>query len=182
MEVEKFEIAGPLLFRPKVFRDNRGFFLDRFNAKILSALGLQTQFVQDNHSRSTAGVLRGLHYQYNSPQGKLVGVVRGKILDIAVDIRAKSPTFGKSLAIELDDQNPTLFWIPPGFAHGFCVLGDEPADVLYKVDQYYNPQGEGGIKFDDPELAIRWPFKEAVISDRDRALMSFDLYKKNPQF
>jgi dTDP-4-dehydrorhamnose 3,5-epimerase len=123
-------------------------------------------------------VLRGLHYQFSPPQGKLVGVTRGSIWDVAVDIRAESPTYGQSYGVELSDMNGRLLWIPAGFAHGFCVLGDEPADVIYKTDGEYNPTSENGIHWADPDLAIEWPVNEPVVSDRDEALESFATYRE----
>jgi dTDP-4-dehydrorhamnose 3,5-epimerase len=127
-------------------------------------------------------VLRGLHYQTAPAQGKLVGVVRGRIWDVVVDIRPSSPTYGRHSAVELTDLNGRLLWIPAGFAHGFCVLGDEPADVLYKVDALYNPASEGGIRWDDPELGIAWPIERPVISARDQKLPSFAEYRHAPRF
>jgi len=138
-----------------------------------------TVFVQDNHSRSFPNVLRGLHYQPG--QGKLVSVIRGRIWDVAVDIRPDSETLGQHYSVELSDENGRMLWIPSGFAHGFCVLGDQPADVLYKVTSVYNPVGEGGIAYDDPELGIKWPIENPIISARDKAQQSFASYRKaNP--
>ncbi len=159
-------------------RDNRGFFVERYHADKFAGLGLKEKFVQDNHSRSNPGVLRGLHAQFDPPQGKLVGVMRGRIWDVAVDARPKSPTFGQHHALELTDENGLLFWIPAGFLHGFCVLGDEPADVFYKVSGVYKPGGEIGIRYDDPELNIPWPIKNPIISERDKGLMSWVEYGK----
>ena len=173
MKVSRLGLDGLLLVELVVHGDERGFFVQRYHRDAFREHGLPTEFAQDNHSRSSPGVLRGLHYQYEPAQGKLVGVTRGRIWDVAVDIRPDSPTFGQSLATELSDLNGRLLWVPPGFAHGFCVLGDEPADVLYKVDAIYNPAGEGGIAWDDRDLAIPWPVREPVVSTRDRALPSF---------
>lgn len=170
MKVIPLELEGLLLIELAVHRDERGFFVERFNLDRFREHGLPVQFVQDNHSRSLPGVLRGLHYQVDPPQGKLVGVVRGRIWDVAVDIRPTSPTRGRHTALELSDENGRLLWIPPGFAHGFCVLGDEPADVVYKVDAPYNRAGERGIYFADSELAIRWPADTPIVSTRDAAL------------
>src|SRR5205823_71251 len=139
MKVLPVEIKGLALVELKVHGDARGFFVERYQHDRFRDHGLPSNFVQDNHSRSAPGVLRGLHYQVNPGQGKLVGVIRGRIWDVAVDIRPNSPTYGKHVAVELSDMNGRLLWIPPGFAHGFCVLGEEPADVLYKVDAAYNP-------------------------------------------
>jgi dTDP-4-dehydrorhamnose 3,5-epimerase len=125
-------------------------------------------------------VLRGLHYQHTPPQGKLVGVLRGQIFDVAVDIRPDSPTYGQYIGVELTDRNGKVLWIPAGFAHGFCVLGDEPADVLYRADALYGPRGEGGIAWNDPDLAVPWPISNPIVSDRDRAMPSFASYRAEP--
>jgi dTDP-4-dehydrorhamnose 3,5-epimerase len=158
--------------------DARGFFIERYHREKLADCGITEEFVQDNHSRSAPGILRGLHYQSTPPQGKLVGVVRGRVWDVAVDIRPDSPTFGQYYGLELSDENGLLFWMPAGFAHGFCVLGDGPADMLYKVSGLYNMEGEGGIRYDDPDLAIDWPVKAATISARDEGLDSFATYRQ----
>jgi dTDP-4-dehydrorhamnose 3,5-epimerase len=180
MKVTPTPLEGVKLVELKVWGDARGFFVERFNENTYRENGLPTRFAQDNHSRSAPGVLRGLHYQFGPAQGKLVGVARGKIWDVAVDIRADSPTFGQHFACELSDTNGVLLWIPAGFAHGFCVLGEEPADVIYKVDQPYNPKNEGGIMWNDPKLGIPWPIKDPTISARDQALQSFGNYSENP--
>jgi dTDP-4-dehydrorhamnose 3,5-epimerase len=180
MKVVPFEIKGLLLVELKVHGDARGFFVERYQHDRFRDNGLPTTFVQDNHSRSAPGVLRGLHYQLSPSQGKLVGVIRGKIWDVAVDIRPNSPTCGQHVTVELSDMNGRLLWIPPGFAHGFCVMGDEPADVLYKVDAAYNPTGEGGISWNDPELVVPWPITHPTVSKRDQDLQSFAQYKANP--
>lgn len=180
MKVLTVEIEGLLLVELKVLGDSRGFFVERFQETRFGEAGLPNHFVQDNHSRSAPGVLRGLHYQLRPSQGKLVGVVRGKIWDVAVDIRPDSATFGQHFTAELSDMNGRLLWVPPGFAHGFCVLGDEPADVYYKVDAAYNAAGEGGIAWNDSELAIRWPVQSPAVSGRDQKLASFAQYKAAP--
>ena len=180
MKVTKLEIPGLALIELEVHGDSRGFFVERFNEELFAQNGLPTHFKQDNHSRSAPGVLRGLHYQHTPSQGKLVGVVHGRIWDVAVDIRPNSPTFGKHFGVELSDMNGKLLWMPAGFAHGFCVLGDEPADVFYKVDNLYNPPGEGGITWDDPELSVPWPVKSPMISARDKAQKSFAEYRAHP--
>jgi dTDP-4-dehydrorhamnose 3,5-epimerase len=180
MKVNPTPIAGLAVIELDAHADSRGFFIERFNAKQFAACGLPTAFVQDNHSRSLPGVLRGLHYQHTPAQGKLVGVMRGRILDVAVDIRPNSPTFGQHFALELSDENNLLFWVPGGFAHGFCVLGDAPADVFYKVDAYYNQGGEGGIRFDDSELAIAWPLKNPFVIERDLQLQAWRDYCASP--
>jgi dTDP-4-dehydrorhamnose 3,5-epimerase len=180
MRIDRLPISGLVVIDLVVHGDARGFFVERFREDRFREHGLTTQFVQDNHSRSAPGVLRGLHYQSDPPQGKLIGVVRGRVWDVAVDVRPDSPTFGKWEGMELSDVNGRLLWIPPGFAHGFCVLGDEPADMLYKVTAPYNPAGEGGIAWNDPELAIAWPLEQPAISPRDRSLPSFAAYRAQP--
>ncbi|MFN8634878.1 MAG: dTDP-4-dehydrorhamnose 3,5-epimerase [Chloroflexota bacterium] len=180
MKVTRLTIEGLLLVELDVYQDDRGFFIERFQRERFHDAGVPIDFVQDNHSRSKPGVLRGLHYQHTPPQGKLLGVMHGRIWDVAVDIRPGSPTFGQHEAVELSDLNGRLLWMPPGFAHGFCVLGDEPADLLYRVDGPYNPRGEGGIAWDDPDLAIPWPIVPTIVSDRDRALQSFAAYQASP--
>jgi dTDP-4-dehydrorhamnose 3,5-epimerase len=177
MKVHQLDLNGLILFSLPVYRDDRGFFMERFQGDRFAEFLPGKDFVQDNHSRSRPGVLRGLHFQRDPEQGKLVGVIRGRIWDVAVDIRPDSPTFGKSYGIELSDENGQLLWIPAGFAHGFCVLGDEPADVLYKVDARYNAQGEGGIHWADPALAIAWPIPRPTVSRRDEWLDSFASYR-----
>lgn len=162
--------------------DNRGFFVERYQEAKFGELGLPTSFKQDNHSRSAPNVVRGLHYQFDKPQGKLVGAIRGRIWDVAVDVRAGSPTYGKWYGTELSDENARLLWVPAGFAHGFCVLGEEPADVLYKVTEMYNPEGERGIAWNDPDFAVAWPVKDAVVSGRDQQQPGFAEYKKAPKF
>jgi dTDP-4-dehydrorhamnose 3,5-epimerase len=180
MKVTHLGIEGVLLVELVVHQDARGFFVERFQIERFRELGLPVDFAQENHSRSRPGILRGLHYQHTPAQGKLVGVLRGRIWDVAVDIRADSPTFGQCVGAELSDLNGCLLWVPAGFAHGFCVLGDEPADVLYKVDALYNPAGEGGIAWDDPELAVPWPIESPLVSDRDKRMQTFAEYKANP--
>ena len=180
MKIVRERLDGVMIIELRQFVDNRGFFIERFNARRFLEAGLPAAFCQDNHSRSVPVVLRGLHYQTSPAQGKLVGVVRGRIWDVLVDIRPGSPTFGVHLATELNDANGRLLWIPPGLAHGFCVLGAEPADVLYKVDQPYNPSTEGGILWNDAELAIPWPIRDPIVSERDRQLPSFAEYRARP--
>ncbi len=179
MDIKTCDIEGLKIIQLKVLGDSRGFFVERYHAGRFAEAGLPTDFVQDNHSRSAPGILRGLHYQHTPPQGKLVGVTRGRVWDVAVDIRPHSKTFGKYHAVELTGDNGVLFWIPAGFAHGFCVLGDEPADMMYKVSGLYNQQGEGGIKFDDADLGIAWPVKNPQISERDKNQQSWKDYCKN---
>jgi dTDP-4-dehydrorhamnose 3,5-epimerase len=157
MNVIRTEIPDVLILEPKVFGDARGFFLESFNDKVFrEATGLDLEFVQDNHSRSGKGVLRGLHYQLQQPQGKLVRVVRGEVFDVAVDLRRSSPTFGKWAGVVLNETNHRQFWVPPGFAHGFVVLSDS-ADFLYKTTDYYAPQFEQSLAWNDPAIGIEWP-------------------------
>lgn len=180
MKVHRLDIEGVLLIELTVHGDARGFFVERYQCERFKDQGLPTAFLQDNHSRSGPGVLRGLHFQHTPAQGKLIGVTRGRIWDVAVDIRADSPTFGQSVSAELSDLNGRLLWVPPGFAHGFCVLGDESADVLYKTDALYNPHGEAGIAWNDPELAVPWPINAPLVSGRDSSLQSFSTYRTTP--
>ncbi len=170
-------LAGLKVIQLTLHGDARGFFVERYHREKLAECGIMEDFVQDNHSRSAPGILRGLHYQMEPPQGKLVGVTRGRVWDVAVDIRPASPTFGQHYGLELSDTNGLLFWMPAGFAHGFCVLRDEPADMLYKVSGLYNMAGEGGIRYDDPDLAVAWPVKDVNISARDQGLPSFSMYR-----
>jgi dTDP-4-dehydrorhamnose 3,5-epimerase len=157
MKVTPTAIPDVLIFEPKVFGDERGFFYESFNKKAFDeATGTNYQFVQDNHSRSAMGVLRGLHYQIQQSQGKLVRVVRGAVFDVAVDIRKSSPTFGQWVGIELTEGSHKQLWIPPGFAHGFLVLSDS-ADFLYKTTDYYAPQHERCIAWNDADIDIAWP-------------------------
>lgn len=169
MQAVASAIPDVLILEPKVFGDARGFFLESFNARVFQELtGLDVDFVQDNHSRSGAGVLRGLHYQIEQPQGKLVRVVRGRVFDVAVDLRRKSPTFGRWDGVELSEDNHRQLWIPPGFGHGFLVLS-ETADFLYKTTDYYAPQHERCIRWDDPGIGIDWPLAgEPLLSAKDR--------------
>jgi dTDP-4-dehydrorhamnose 3,5-epimerase len=169
MQVITTAIPDVLILEPKVFGDERGFFFESFNAQAFSELtGVQTTFVQDNHSRSGKNVLRGLHYQIQQPQGKLVRVVSGEVFDVAVDIRQSSPTFGQWVGCVLSETNKRLFWVPEGFAHGFLVLSDS-ADFLYKTTNYYAPQYERTILWNDPALAITWPVGgEPILSAKDQ--------------
>lgn len=170
MKVTPTAIPGVLLIEPKVFGDARGFFFESFNQKSFNeATGLNLNFVQDNHSRSARGVLRGLHYQMQQPQGKLVRVVQGAVFDVAVDIVKGSPTFGKWVGVELSAENHRQLWVPAGFAHGFLVLS-ESAEFLYKTTDYYAPQHERCIAWDDPEIGIDWPAGvEPMLSAKDQA-------------
>lgn len=156
MNVIDTALPGVKLIEPKVFGDDRGFFMESWNAATFAANGLDIAFVQDNHSRSAKGVLRGLHYQMQTPQGKLVRVTAGAVFDVAVDIRRSSPHFGQWVGYELSDTNKRMLWVPPGFAHGFLVLTDT-ADFLYKVTTLYDAPNDRGIRWDDPEIGIAWP-------------------------
>ena len=169
MKAIQLAIPEVKLIEPKVFGDARGFFFESFNQKAFNdATGTNHQFVQDNHSRSAQGVLRGLHYQIQQPQGKLVRVVRGAVIDVAVDIRKSSPTFGQWVAEELSEDNHRQLWVPPGFAHGFVVLS-EMAEFLYKTTDYYAPAFERCIAWDDPTLAINWKLagRQPLLSAKD---------------
>ena len=162
-----------LILEPRVFPDDRGFFCETFNARTWrEATGLETTFVQDNHSRSWRGVVRGLHYQIEQAQGKLVRVAAGEIYDVALDLRRSSPTFGRWTGVRLSDENHRQFWLPPGFAHAFMALS-ETADVLYKATDFYAPEHERSIRWDDPDLAIDWPEEAIALSDKDRGAVPF---------
>jgi dTDP-4-dehydrorhamnose 3,5-epimerase len=166
--VERLNLPGVMLIQPRVYGDERGFFMESWNQSDLDhAVGSRIRFVQDNHSRSAHGVLRGLHYQIAHPQGKLVRVAIGAVFDVAVDVRRGSSTFGQHVAIELSAENKRQIWIPEGFAHGFVVVSDH-AELLYKTTDYYDPASERSIRWDDPDLAIEWPIAEPVLSERDR--------------
>jgi dTDP-4-dehydrorhamnose 3,5-epimerase len=179
VKVESLDLSGLLLIQLDVHVDARGFFVERYNRSRFAEMGLPS-FFQDNHSRSVPRTIRGLHYQVRPAQGKLVGAIRGRIWDVVVDIRPQSPTYGQTLGLELNDSNGHLLWVPPGFAHGFCVIGSEPADVLYKVDSAYEPSSEGGILWSDPDLAIPWPVSDAIVSNKDRLLPTFEHYRAAP--
>jgi dTDP-4-dehydrorhamnose 3,5-epimerase len=181
MNILPTALPDVVLLEPKVFGDDRGFFMESFNAKAFAeATGYRGPFVQDNHSRSAKGVLRGLHYQLIQPQGKLVRVVHGEVFDVAVDLRKNSPTFGKSASALLSADNKRIFWIPPGFAHGFLVTSDS-ADFVYKTTDYYAPQHERTLRWNDPALAIPWPVAglDLKLSEKDQKgmpLESADIY------
>lgn len=172
MNVIRTAIHDVLILEPKIFGDARGFFLESWNAqKFNEAVGREVTFVQDNHSRSRQGVLRGLHFQRIQPQGKLVRVPQGRVFDVAVDIRPESPTYGLHVGVELSGDNQRQIWIPPGLAHGFLVLS-ESAEFLYKTTDYYHPASEGTLLWNDPALAIQWPLheisSELLLTDKDR--------------
>ena len=169
MNVITTKLQGCVIIEPKIFHDERGFFLETFQAdRFAKMVGIQQPFVQDNHSHSSKGVLRGLHLQKKNPQGKLVRVVRGEVYDVAVDVRLGSPTYGQWEAVILSEDNKAQFWIPFGFAHGFVVLSDI-ADVEYKCTDYYVPSDEETILWNDPDLNIPWPVDNPILSDKDKA-------------
>lgn len=169
MQVIPTKLAGVLIIEPKVFGDHRGFFKETFNAQRYQELaGIDLTFVQDNHSRSRKGVLRGLHFQKTKPQGKLVSVTRGAVYDVAADINPESPTYGQYVGVELSEDNHRQLWVPPGYAHGFVVISDE-VDFVYKCTDYYDPSDEGGIAWDCPLLNIDWPISDVQLSDKDKA-------------
>ena len=170
MKVIETTVPGVLILEPKVFGDARGFFLESYNQKVLmERAGIDQLFVQDNHSRSAKNVLRGLHYQIKQPQGKLVRTISGRILDVAVDIRLGAPNFGQWFGEELSDENLFSMWIPPGFAHGFCVMSDV-ADVIYKCTSLYDPADDRGVAWDDTSIGIEWPEKNPIVSAKDSRL------------
>ena len=167
MRITEFELKGLLLLQPEVFRDERGFFMETWNARKYGQLGLPATFVQDNLSRSSRGTLRGLHYQKPHSQGKLVSLLKGKVWDVSVDLRLDSPTFGKWAGITLDSDSGSQLYIPPGFAHGFCTLSEE-ALFFYKCTDFYSPDEERGIAWNDPQLNINWPVSDPLLSSKDR--------------
>ena len=175
MKVTRTAIPDVLILEPRVFGDARGFFLESFNSQTFDeVVGHHVKFVQDNHSRSSRGVLRGLHYQIQKPQGKLVRVTRGQVFDVAVDIRRSSETFGKWVGIELSEEKNNQLWVPPGMAHGFLVLS-ESADFLYKVTEYYSPEDERSILWNDADIGVEWPSigRDPLLSGKDLNGKSF---------
>lgn len=174
MKTESTGLEGVILIKPTVHGDQRGFFLETWRAdRYADVVGQGLTFVQDNHSRSRRGVLRGLHFQTRRPQGKLLRCVTGAIYDVAVDVRPDSPAFGQWIGVTLSEENQHQLYVPPGFAHGFQVVSDF-ADVEYKCTDYYDPGGEGGVRWDDPTLGIDWPIEPAVVSEKDRRLPGLD--------
>lgn len=171
------DIEGLLVIEPKVFGDHRGFFMESYSKKAFSEIGIDVEFVQDNHSKSSKNVLRGIHFQKNYSQGKLVRVVKGSVYDVAVDLRIKSKTFGQWVGITLSEENKKMFYMPPGFGHGFLTL-DEATEFLYKTTDYYHPEDEGGIIYNDVTLNIDWPNDQVAykLSDKDQKLMTFEKY------
>ena len=175
MEIVKTHIDGVLLIKPKVWGDQRGFFVETWQKDRYEAAGIKFPFVQDNHSKSSYGILRGLHFQKKRPQGKLVSVSLGSVFDVAVDIRKGAPTFGKWYGVELTQENQWQLWIEPGLAHGFVVTSDV-AHFHYKCTEFYCPEDEGAIRWDDPEIAINWPILDPELSKKDREAPSFKEY------
>lgn len=169
MNILDTPLKGVKVIEPKVFFDERGFFLESYNKKTLEDHGIKINFLQDNHSKSARGVLRGLHFQSENPQGKLVRCLKGEILDVVVDINPKSLNFKNFYAVSLSDQNFKQIWIPAGYAHGFCVTS-EFAEIQYKCDSYYCPDDQAGIIWNDPSISINWPVKEPILSPKDRSL------------
>ena len=184
IKVTTCEIEGLCVIEPTVFKDERGYFMETYNQNDFKEAGLDMVFVQDNQSMSTRGVLRGLHYQKQFPQGKLVRVVRGTVFDVAVDLRTGSKTYGNWFGVELSAENKKQFYIPEGFAHGFLVLSDE-AEFVYKCTDFYHPGDEGGLAYNDPEIGIDWPFEEGVeliISEKDKKWSGLkDTFKFNEE-
>lgn len=178
MEIEKTPINGVILFKPKIWGDKRGYFVETWRQDSYAAAGIDLPFVQDNHSMSRGNILRGLHFQKTHPQGKLVRVSLGSVWDVAVDIRPGSPTFGKWFGATLTAENQHQLWVAPGLAHGFAVLSDE-AHFHYKCTDYYHPEDEACILWNDPELAVGWPLTKPVLSDKDTKGMSFREYARN---
>ena len=172
MKVIETKLPGVLIIEPQVFGDARGFFLETFHKERYSKFGIpgnHLEFVQDNHSRSRKGVLRGLHFQLKNPQGKLVSAGTGSVFDVAADVNPDSPTYGQWVGVELSEENHRQLWIPPGYAHGFCVLSDV-ADFQYKCTALYHPQSDSGVAWNDPDLNIQWPVDHPLLSEKDMAL------------
>lgn len=172
MKIVPTPLAGVFLIEPRVFQDERGLFMETFHRPRFEEAGLAGEFVQDNHSRSVQGTLRGLHYQIEHPQGKLIRVVSGEIFDVAVDLRRSSPTFGQWFGAVLSASNMLQLYIPPPFAHGFCAISDV-AEVVYKCTDVYYPQHERTIRWDDPDLNIRWPIERPLLSEKDQHGLAF---------
>ena len=173
MNVVETQLSGGLIIEPNVFRDHRGFFKETFQIERYREVGIDLSFVQDNHSRSQQGALRGLHLQKTRPQGKLVSCSLGAVFDVAVDVDPCSPTFGNYVGAELSDENHRQLWIPPGYAHGFCVLS-ETADFQYKCTELYFPEDEGGLIWNDPDVGIQWPIESPSLSEKDLSLPTLD--------
>jgi dTDP-4-dehydrorhamnose 3,5-epimerase len=182
ISVTPTELSGVVIVEMSPIRDERGFFVESYHKEIYGEHGIGGEFVQDNHSRSVRGVVRGLHYQdLGAPQAKLVRCIRGAIFDVAVDLRAGSPTFGQWVGVELSDENMRQLFVPVGFGHGFAVLS-EVADLFYKCTGFYAPAAEGAVAWDDPEIGIDWPAAEPILSGRDRRAPSLRQYRERPAF
>ena len=181
MKITESRLKGVFLIEPRVFEDDRGFFFESYRESILREAGITDRFVQDNVSKSFKDTIRGLHYQIENPQAKLVSCLKGSILDVAVDIRKDSPTFGNYVAFKLSDENHHSLYIPVGFAHGFSVLSDE-AIVSYKCSDYYNAEGERGIRWDDPLIRINWDVSKPILSEKDRTLPLFSSIREEDTF
>jgi len=174
MDIFSTFLAGVKIIEPKVHNDSRGFFLESYKEKSYIENEINLRFVQDNRSRSSKNVLRGLHFQVNRPQGKLVSCTHGKIFDVVADINPRSSTYGRYISVNLSGENNKQLWVPPGYAHGFCVLS-ETADIYYKCTEYYDGKDESGVRWDDPILDIKWPIKNPLLSDKDK---NYSLLKK----
>lgn len=181
MKITESRIKEVKLLEPRVFEDDRGYFFESYRENLLKEAGISSSFVQDNVSKSFRGTVRGLHYQIENPQAKLVCCLKGTILDVAVDIRRNSPTFGNYVAFKLSEDNHRMLYVPVGFAHGFSVLSDE-AVVAYKCSDYYNPEGERGIRWDDPLIRINWDVSRPVLSEKDRKLPLFSSLRDEDTF
>lgn len=181
MKISETRIPGVKIIEPRVFEDDRGYFFEAYRKSILSEAGIEEEFVQDNVSKSYRNAVRGLHYQIENPQAKLVQCLRGSILDVAVDLRQDSPSFGNYVAIKLSDVSKRMLFIPKGFAHGFSVLSDE-AIVAYKCSDYYNAEGERGLRWDDPLIRINWDVSRPILSEKDRKLPLFSSLKEEDLF
>ena len=180
--VTETPLSGLVVLNIEHFRDERGFFIESWHKRDFADAGIPADFVQDSHSASRFGVLRGLHYQdMRAPMGKLVRCTVGRIFDVAADLRADSPTFGKWFGIELSAENKSMLWVPIGFAHGFATISDY-CEVQYKQTEFYNPKTEGGIRWNDPDVAVQWPYADPVLSQRDQHQKSFAEYRKDPAF
>ena len=182
MNLQKTKFPGILILNPVVFDDYRGFFMESYNKMEFERIGIPDQFVQDDHTKSNQGVVRGLHFQKKFPQGKIVRCIQGEVLDVVVDIRIGSPTFGQTLKKIISSDNKKQLWIPHGFAHGFSVLS-QTAELLYKLTDYYHPEDEEGIRWDDPSLKIDWKIKNPIVSEKDQINPYFEEASKNfPKF
>jgi dTDP-4-dehydrorhamnose 3,5-epimerase len=182
IRIEHTKLDGVLIIEPEIRRDERGFFIESYNKRLFHEHGIAYDFVQDNHSRSTAKVIRGLHYQdMRAPQVKLVRCTLGRLFDVAVDLRAGSPTFGQWVGVELSAENGKQLLVPVGFGHGFAVLSDV-AELQYKVTDYYSPQADGGVRWNDPDIGVEWPFSDPILSKKDENAMTLRQYLDAPRF